>query len=219
MVSRRLPLPGRARQRIRADDTLFSCVRVYLEKVVRVPKSLDGEVCSTAFAVLRPRPGIDPGYLYWLTRRPAFLRAAEERQKGNSPPAIQEADLRSMKVPVAPPAEQTRIVAAVDALFEEVEAGEAALARAREGLTQFRASLLHAACTGALTADWRAAKPANETGVGRMWFAGAALPSTAGALGLRAKALKGRAFGHAGAISPELPPSWRWARLWGSFAT
>ena len=156
--------PGRARQRIRAGDTLFSCVRVYLEKVVRVPEALDGEVCSTAFAVLRPRPGIDPGYLHWLTRRPAFLRAAEERQKGNSPPAIQEADLRSIEVPVAPPAEQTRIVATVNTLFDEVEAGEAALARAREGLTQFRASLLHAACTGALTADWRAANPTNQTG-------------------------------------------------------
>jgi len=67
-------------------------------------------------------------------------------------------------VPIAPRAEQARIVAAVNALFEEVEAGQAALTRAREGLTQFRASLLHAACTGALTADWRATNSPAETG-------------------------------------------------------
>jgi type I restriction enzyme S subunit len=77
---------------------------------------------------------------------------------------ISQENLRRITVPVPPEAEQTRIVAAMIALFEEVEAGEAALARAREGLTQFRASLLHAACTGALTADWRAANPTNETG-------------------------------------------------------
>jgi type I restriction enzyme S subunit len=198
--------PGRARQRIRVDDTLFSCVRVYLEKVVQVPASLDGEVCSTAFAVLRPQVGIDPGYLYWLTRRPEFIRAAEERQKGNSPPAIQDADLRSIEVPLAPSAEQARIVAAVNALFDEVEAGEAALARAREGLTQFRASLLHAACTGALTADWREANPANET----------ADELLTTALDLRKKLWPGRYESPATLAStdlPALPVGWRWVTL------
>lgn len=72
--------------------------------------------------------------------------------------------VKGAPVVVPPRAEQDRIVAAVNTLFEEVEAGEAALARAREGLTQFRASLLHAASTGALTADWRAANPTNQTG-------------------------------------------------------
>jgi type I restriction enzyme S subunit len=198
--------PGRARQRIRAGDTLFSCVRVYLEKVVRVPEPLDGEVCSTAFAVLRPRPGIDPGYLYWLTRRPAFLRAAEERQKGNSPPAIQEADLRAIEVPVAPPAEQTRIVAAVNALFEEVEAGEAALARAREGLTQFRASLLHAACTGALTADWRAANPTNETADDLL---AQIMEARGDSIGRRGRSLLPPDLSN----EPTLPFGWRWASV------
>lgn len=155
--------PSRARQQIRQGDTLFSCVRVYLEKIVCVPPDLDGEVCSTAFAVLRPRAGIDPGYLYWLTRQPQFILEAEARQKGNSPPAVQDADLRDITVPVAPSAEQARIVAAVNVLFEELEAGEAALARARESLAQFRANLLHAACTGALTADWRAANPVDSS--------------------------------------------------------
>lgn len=84
---------------------------------------------------------------------------------------ISQENLRRIAVPCAPRDEQARIVAAVNALFEEVEAGEAALARARESLTQFRASLLHAACTGTLTADWRAANPTTTTAEG-----GAALP-------------------------------------------
>lgn len=70
---------------------------------------------------------------------------------GTTVASIEQPRLHEFPVPLAPEREQTRIVAAVNALFEEVEAGEAALARAREGLTQFRASLLHAACTGALS--------------------------------------------------------------------
>jgi type I restriction enzyme S subunit len=77
---------------------------------------------------------------------------------------IAQENLRRIKLPLAPARERDRIVAAVNALFEEVEAGEAALARAREGQKQFRASLLHAACTGALTTQWRQANPTNETG-------------------------------------------------------
>jgi type I restriction enzyme S subunit len=108
-------------------------------------------------------------------------------------------------LPLAPLAEQARIVAAVNALFEEVEAGEAALARAREGLTQFRASLLHAACTGALTADWRAANPTNET----------ADDLLSAALDLRKKLWPGRyeAPVTTAPNMPALPAGWRWATL------
>ena len=40
-------------------------------------------------------------------------------------------------------------------MFVEIEEGERALAEAREGLNTYRASLLNAAVTGELTADWR----------------------------------------------------------------
>jgi type I restriction enzyme S subunit len=112
-------------------------------------------------AAIRPKPGVAQEYIYrYLETRIQAFRSAS---MGTAQGVISSSMLRDEPIPLAPTAEQTRIVAAVNALFEEVEAGEAALARAREGLTQFRASLLHTACTGALTADWRAANPTNET--------------------------------------------------------
>ena len=72
--------------------------------------------------------------------------------------------MRRIKLAIPPPKEAERVGNAIEVLFEEIEVCEAALARARESLTQFRASLLHAACTGALTADWRATNATNETG-------------------------------------------------------
>jgi type I restriction enzyme S subunit len=134
------------------------------------------------------------------------MRLAQARQKGNSPPAIQEADLKAVEVPIAPIAEQPRIVAAVSALFEEIETGEVALARARESLTQFRASLLHAACSGALTADWRVANASNET-ARELLFDIAAWRTERGLKPVSMPDTRNQA------ASPPLPTGWAWASL------
>ncbi|MFN7305153.1 MAG: restriction endonuclease subunit S [Acetobacteraceae bacterium] len=119
---------------------------------------------------------------------------------------ISQSNLRLIYVPVAPPNEQARIVAAVSALFEEIEAGEAALARARENLTQFRASLLHAACTGSLTADWRAANPSNQTA--RELLLDIATWRTKRGLKPISTPITCNQ-----AAPPRLPPGWTWASL------
>jgi len=72
--------------------------------------------------------------------------------------------VQQLRLPIAPLAEQERIVAAINDQFTDLDTADAALGRAREGVEQFRASLLHAACTGALTAAWREANPTTETG-------------------------------------------------------
>lgn len=71
--------------------------------------------------------------------------------------------LRKMQVCIAPPVEAGRIGSEIDRLFADLDDAEAALGRAREGLGQYRASLLHAACTGALTAAWRETNKPKET--------------------------------------------------------
>ncbi len=156
--------PSRARQLVHTNDTLFSCVRVYLENVARVPQTLDQQIASTAFAVLRPADGIDPGYLFWLTRRSTFIHEMTEAQRGNSPPAVLESEVKSATVPIAPTAEQSRIAAKIDELFGEIEAGEQELEQARQGLAAYRRAVLKAAVTGELTRDWREANAPNETG-------------------------------------------------------
>ena len=77
---------------------------------------------------------------------------------------LTKADLERIPIPLAPHAEQCRIVARVDALFTEIAEGEAALAEARKDLHIFRRALLKAAINGELTTDWRAANPVAETG-------------------------------------------------------
>ncbi len=89
--------------------------------------------------------------------RDYFLTGAKQTTNLAS---ISLSSVKGAPVGVPPRAEQDRIVAAVNALFDEVEAGEAALARAREGLTQLRSSVLQVAFTGGLVAQDTADEPA-----------------------------------------------------------
>ncbi|HUG71697.1 MAG TPA: restriction endonuclease subunit S [Pirellulaceae bacterium] len=70
--------------------------------------------------------------------------------------------LRQVEFPVPPLAEQRRIVAKIEELFSDLEAGVAALTRTRANLKRYRASVLKAAVEGALTAEWRIQHPQVE---------------------------------------------------------
>jgi type I restriction enzyme S subunit len=65
-------------------------------------------------------------------------------------------------VPVPPLEEQGRIVARLEELLSDLDAGVSILERARANLKKYRAAVLKSAVTGDLTADWRAAHPHTE---------------------------------------------------------
>ncbi|HVU85889.1 MAG TPA: restriction endonuclease subunit S [Pirellulales bacterium] len=60
---------------------------------------------------------------------------------------------------IAPTNEQRRIVAKIEELFSNLDAGVAALERAKANLKRYRAAVLKAAVDGSLTAEWRAKHP------------------------------------------------------------
>lgn len=66
--------------------------------------------------------------------------------------------------PLAPHSEQIRIVAKIEELLSDLDAGMAELKAAQKKLTQYRQSLLKAAVEGTLTAEWRKHNKPKETG-------------------------------------------------------
>lgn len=72
-------------------------------------------------------------------------------------------DLKAFKFWLAPRAEQTRIVAKLEELLSDLDAGVAELKAAQKKLGQYRQSLLKAAVEGALTAEWRAAQKKRQS--------------------------------------------------------
>lgn len=63
--------------------------------------------------------------------------------------------LKEAYLPVPPPEQQKRIVAKIEELFSHIDAGIAALNKAKQLLKQYRQSVLKAAVTGELTKAWR----------------------------------------------------------------
>ncbi|WP_172900010.1 restriction endonuclease subunit S [Bradyrhizobium erythrophlei] len=160
---------------------------------------------------LTSHDGISPNYIA------RYLALAENRvlndcsKDGTTVNSVEVSALERVPVPLAPVAEQRRIVARVDALFAEVAEGEAALAEARKGLSTFRRALLKAAITGELTKDWRAANPVTETGrelLARIARdrASKSIPAARSRRAVDARLLDT-------SILPQLPPGWAWATV------
>lgn len=118
---------------------------------------------------LTPNPGIDPFFVAHFLRSTGEVILDRCGKDGTTVNSIEAERLDHHLVPVPPLETQREIVARIDALFAEVEDGEAALAPARADLGTWRKALLKAAVTGDLTADWRAERmkaegPPPETG-------------------------------------------------------
>lgn len=82
-----------------------------------------------------------------------------EAGQGGAQPNLTNAIVRQWPFPLPPLAEQRRIVAAVEALLARVQAARARLAKVPALLRRFRQSVLAAACSGELTANWREQHP------------------------------------------------------------
>jgi type I restriction enzyme S subunit len=95
----------------------------------------------------------------------------------------------NLSVPVAPLAEQKRIVAKLESVLEKVEVCQQRLARIPKLIDRFRQSVLATACWGKLTADWREDNPEVE-----LFSEGAEVRKS-------------------GELNEGFPPSWRYLKL------
>lgn len=150
---------------------------------------------------------IDIRYGYWFL----WFRKLGRLDQSTAIPSLSRDIYDVQPIPLAPLAEQRRIVARVDELFAEIAEGEAALAEARKGLSTFHRALLKAAVTSKLTEVWRAANPVTETGhdlVARIAKDRAA-NAPAGGRGRR----NSNTSPFDTAALPELPEEWAWAKV------
>ena len=124
---------------------------------------LDGEKrFVTAVDVCTIRLGsaeIDPSYLMRALNSPTVRAQVTTLQSGTTRKRISRRNLATVIVPVAPLNEQKRLVAEIEALFDEIDRGVESLRAAKRAIGPYRQSLLNAAFEGRLTADWRARNP------------------------------------------------------------
>jgi type I restriction enzyme S subunit len=144
-------------QLLRAGDILFamsSGSRHLVGKSARVNEDIDagfGAFCG----VLRPSPEVSSQFLFRVFQTRKFRNAISEVSKGSNINNLKREHLLDYEIPLPPLAEQKRIVAKIEELFSELEAGEESLRVARRQLGVYRQSLLKQAFEGKLTAQWR----------------------------------------------------------------
>ena len=107
--------PSRARKVIHANDVLVSTVRPNLNAVAIVPRELGGQIASTGFCVLRPRPSVlHHKFLFYFAVTPEFVDELSSRVRGAHYPAVSDGDVKKLAIPLPPISEQRQIVKILD---------------------------------------------------------------------------------------------------------
>ncbi len=114
--------PSRARKEVKEEDIIFATVRPYLKRVAIVPKNLDGQVCSTAFCVVRAnRNEIMPRFLYYYMTFDKFVIKISGFQTGSAYPAVSDSQVMSERVPIPKLYEQQKIAEILSTVDQKLE--------------------------------------------------------------------------------------------------
>jgi type I restriction enzyme S subunit len=105
-----------------------------------------------------------PQWAYWAFCSTWGQKQITSNASATTLPILNKGKFERLPVPVAPANEQRRIVAKIEELFSDLDAGVAALERVRAKLKRYRAAVLKAAVEGKLTAEWRKKNRPKETG-------------------------------------------------------
>jgi len=143
----------------RENDVIFAKITPCMEngKSAIVRNLINGlGFGSTEFHVLRSTGAVIPEYLYYYIRQESFRRSAEAKMTGSvGQKRVPLNFLKNASFPLAPLAEQKRIVEKVEELLARVNAARERMIKVQEILKRFRQSVLASACSGHLTYDWR----------------------------------------------------------------
>ena len=112
--------------------------------------SKDSYIVSHIAAAI-PFDGIQNKWIFYVLSLVDFATLAH----ATNMPSLPLARAKSIQIPLAPEAEQHRIVSKIEELFSELDKGVESLEKAREQLKVYRQAVLKHAFEGKLTAQWR----------------------------------------------------------------
>lgn len=143
----------------KAGDVLYGRLRPYLNKVAR--PDFDG-VASTDILVFPPQQELDQRYLLRFLNSATVVDHAHHHSMGLQMPRIGFEVLGDIPIPLPPIDVQRQIADILEGLIDQVDSAKDRLAMIPALLKKFRQSVLAAACSGQLTADWREDHVADE---------------------------------------------------------
>lgn len=103
-----------------------------------------------------PNSELDPGFVFYALKKSIKELISSEHLHGSTMKHINRRPFLAHPCALPPLNEQQRIVEKIETLFVELDKGEESLRQVQTLLARYRQSVLKAAVTGELTADWRA---------------------------------------------------------------
>ncbi|MGD0091864.1 MAG: hypothetical protein ABSE73_18270 [Planctomycetota bacterium] len=156
---------GSSKQKVAPDAVLVCKINPRINRIWVVGNHTNfPKIASTEWIPFWPVSEILPHYLCYYLRQHSFrdYLAANASGVGGSLMRVKAATLASYPLCLPPHREQRRIVAKIEELFSDLDAGVAALERVKANLKRYRAAVLKAAVEGKLTEKWRAEHPNTE---------------------------------------------------------
>ena len=175
-----------------------------------IPPEFDGANLTENAAKITNLIGLEARYLAWWFRTVACQSIIQDNIHSGGQGKLALFRIEQLPVPLAPIAEQQRIVSAVEALSQRVQLCVRRLSRIPTILKRYRQAVLAAACSGRLTADWRRSRSGK----------GAARDYLRDLAEARSKAWNDRTNGRRRCPDPvqpestdlpEIPADWTWA--------
>ncbi len=181
-------------------DVLFSIAGTIGETALVGAADLPANT-NQALAIIRPFPELTcPAFLRLQLASPTVKGQIGAKERGGGMNNVSLSDLGVLSVVLPPLPEQHRIVAKLDALLSRVNASRQRLNKIPKLLARFRQSVLAAACSGRLSADWRDSNPNLESAEELLQRLTTLTPEPHEDVFQRTS-------------MKELPPSWSWAPL------
>jgi type I restriction enzyme S subunit len=154
-----------ARHTFVPGDILITKLGDPLGKACLAPSSIPrGVLVADVVRARLTHPWVNRHFLSYQINADNIVEQFKDQTKGTTRPRVNLTKIRTLKARLCPLPEQTRIVAKLEELLSDLDAGVAELKAAQKKLGQYRQSLLKAAVEGALTAEWRAKNTPSETG-------------------------------------------------------
>lgn len=157
----KVPPSDASRFLLKAGDIVFARTGATTGKSFLI-RAAPNAVFASYLIRLRPSECIMPELMAYFFQSQMYWQQITENLSGSAQPNCNATKLSSLALPIPPLNEQSRIVAKLEKLLGRVDAAQARLATIPRILKRFRQSVLAAACSGRLTADWRTQNPNGE---------------------------------------------------------
>lgn len=112
--------PSRANQNVKVEDLILAKMKGTV-KVLKIDKINSDIMVSTGFFVLRPSKKINPLYLEYILKSSEFQKSKDKLAKGATQKAINNTNLKKIKIPLPPIDIQMKIAEALDKAQELID--------------------------------------------------------------------------------------------------